>query len=497
MIYDGSENRFERLVRDLLASSGESGWLEFKENNSDPERIGKNISALANSAVLEGKPCGYIVWGVKDEDRTPVGTRFDPNTEKIGNEEIESWLVRKLKQQVYFRFSEGRFQGKRIVLLEIPRAKGRTVEFDGIAYIRIGSYTKKLRDAAADVESKLWSLLNEASFENDIAIAGITDEEVIKVLDYSAYFDLLDQSLPENRNGILSVLEADKLVRRNIAGGWDVTNGCAVLLAKNLYDFPALRRKVLRIIQYKGTAKLNALVEREMSCGYASGFNDIIDYISVLSPAHEVFESPLRRTVSMFPDMAIRELVANMLVHQDFHITDTPLMVEIFEDRIEFTNPGSPLIDTQRFIDHPPRSRNEDTASLMRRFGICEERGSGIDKVVDLIEAFQLPAPLFEDGEEFTRVVLFAHKPLSAMDKTERVRACYWHACLRHHLRKPVNNASLRERFGIQKNNAAKVSRIVNEAIEEGYIAVANPEVGKKGRRYLPIWAVNKQEFQN
>jgi predicted HTH transcriptional regulator len=45
--------------------------------------------------------------------------------------------------------------------------------------------------------------------------------------------------------------------------------------------------------------------------------------------------------------------------------------------------------------DTPPRSRNESLASLMRRFRICEERGSGIDKVVFLVELYQLPAPLF------------------------------------------------------------------------------------------------------
>ncbi len=54
-------------------------------------------------------------------------------------------------------------------------------------------------------------------------------------------------------------------------------------------------------------------------------------------------------------------------------------MVEIFDDRIEITNPGEPLVDTQRFIDTPPKSRNETLASMMRRFRICEERGSGID----------------------------------------------------------------------------------------------------------------------
>ena len=98
----------------------------------------------------------------------------------------------------------------------------------------------------------------------------------------------------------------------------------------------------------------------------------------------------------MFPELAVRELVANALIHQDFFVTGAGPMVEIFDDRIEITNPGEPLVDTQRFVDTPPRSRNEALASLMRRFRICEERGSGIDKVVLQVELFQLPAPLFE-----------------------------------------------------------------------------------------------------
>ena len=63
----------------------------------------------------------------------------------------------------------------------------------------------------------------------------------------------------------------------------------------------------------------------------------------------------------------------------------------------------------------------------MRRFRICEERGSGIDKVVHEVEFYQLPAPLFEVPDGFTRTVLFAHKDLNAMDKAEKVRACYLH----------------------------------------------------------------------
>ena len=117
----------------------------------------------------------------------------------------------------------------------------------------------------------------------------------------------------------------------------------------------------------------------------------------------------------MYPILAVRELAANALIHQDFAITGTGPMIEIFDDRMEITNPGKPLVSTDRFLDTAPRSRNEALASFMRRAGICEERGSGIDKVVFETELHQLPAPFFEMAENATRAVLFAHKELREM----------------------------------------------------------------------------------
>jgi len=164
-------------------------------------------------------------------------------------------------------------------------------------------------------------------------------------------------------------------------------------------------------------------------------------------------------------------------------------MVEIFDDRIEITNPGEPLVDPQRFVDTPPKSRNEPLASLMRRFRICEERGSGIDKVVFQVELFQLPAPLFEVPEGFTRTILFAHKALSAMDKDDRVRACYLHACLKYVTRGFLTNASLRERFGVEEKNKAAVSRYIREAVETGMIKPFDEGAARKLMKYVPFWA--------
>jgi predicted HTH transcriptional regulator len=164
-------------------------------------------------------------------------------------------------------------------------------------------------------------------------------------------------------------------------------------------------------------------------------------------------------------------------------------MVEIFKSRMEITNPGLPLVQTDRFLDSPPRSRNEALASFMRRIGVCEERGSGVDKVVSQTELYQLPAPLFETTAEHTRAVLFAHREFRDMDKADRIRACYLHACLRYVQRDDMTNTTLRERFGIDEKNSSMVSRIIKDAIKAGLIRCHDETVGSRARKYLPRWA--------
>lgn len=321
-----------------------------------------------------------------------------------------------------------------------------------------------------------------------------TGDDVLRLLDYPAYFDLLELPLPAGRQGILEALADDRLIRRSDTGDWDVTNLGAVLFAKRLDWFHGLRRRAVRVVQYRGNGQTETLKEQEGAKDYACGFKGLIGYIHGLLPANEVIEQALRRNVPMFPELAVRELVANALIHQDFFVTGTGPMVEIFDDRIEITNPGEPLVDTQRFVDTPPRSRNEALASLMRRFRICEERGSGIDKVVFQVELFQLPAPLFESPEGFTRTVLFAHKPLSAMEKADRVRACYLHACLCYVTRKEMTNSTLRARLGVEEQNRSTVSRLIREAVEAGAIVPADPDAAPKLMRYLPFWAGARAE---
>lgn len=474
-------------VRELLALSAETEWLELKHNNADPQQIGEYLSALANAAALGGKAFAYLLWGVDDATHAVLGTDFQPRTTKVGNEELESWLLRQLEPKINFRFVEVVLAEGRVVLLEIDRAARHPVRFSGQEYVRIGSYKKRLKDFP-EKERALWRIFDSIPFEDMPALEKADADDVLRLLDYPAYFDLLGRPLPDNREGILQALAAEELIESTDGGRWTIRNLGAILFAKRLADFSTLRRKAVRVIAYTGTSRVETIREQEGTRGYAAGFEGLIGFVNGLLPSNEVIGQALRRTVPVYPELAIRELVANALIHQDFFATGTGPMVEIFSDRMEITNPGLPLVEPQRFLDNPPRSRNEALASLMRRVGICEERGSGVDKAVLQTEIYQLPAPAFETVGEYTRSTLFTPRPLMKMELADRIRACYLHACLRYVQREFMTNTSLRERFGIDAANSAMASRLIKEAVTAKVIRPYDENAGRKYMKYLPIW---------
>jgi predicted HTH transcriptional regulator len=125
----------------------------------------------------------------------------------------------------------------------------------------------------------------------------------------------------------------------------------------------------------------------------------------------------------------------------------------------------------------------------MRQLNICEERGSGFDKVVFECEFYQLPAPEIVIGDNYTRVILFAPLTLRQMDKQAKIRACYLHACLKYVSGELMTNQSLRGRFGIDEKNYPMASRIIADTIERGLVRDYDPESkSRKYAKYVPFW---------
>lgn len=479
--------RLVDLVNDLLAR-GEVAWVEFKHNNSDPDRIGILVSAISNAARLAGQQTGYILWGVNDINNSVVGTTVDLDALRIGNQVFSLWLANKLSPSPALQFHVIQHPSGRVVLMEIPAATSAPIAFDGIAYFRMGSATPKLTDHPEHYQALL-AALRPYAWEHGIALQYITSDDVLNFLDYTQYFRLTKQPLPDNRVGILERLKAEKLITEDVGGKWNITNLGAILFAADLEKISqSLARKGVRFISYDGNNKAATVTHRhDGKKGYAAGFEGLISFINGLLPKNEHIGQAFRTEHPLFPELAIRELVANALIHQDMTITGAGPQIEMFKDRIEITNPGAPLVTPDRMIDLPPRSRNEAVASLMRRMGLCEEQGSGLDKVVAQAEFFQLPAPLLRTSDGAFQAILYGPRTFAQMTTDERVRACYYHAVLKFISGERMTNTTLRERFGIAEHNKAQASEVLAQARRARLIKPADAARPRSG--YVPIWA--------
>lgn len=462
-------------INALLTIRSESEHLEFKkaENHYEFEELVDYCVALAN----EGG--GRIILGITDRPpRTVVGTKAF---------EIPERTVAGIHDRLHLKvtFDEVAHPDGRVLVFHVPsRPKGGAIQYKGRYLMRAG---EELVPMSPDQLKKIFAE-DGPEWILQPALKDCDNGMVVQLLDTQSYFDLLHLPYPATREGVLERLAGSHLIER--AGDlWNITNLGAILFAKKLGDFDSLARKAPRVIVYEGKNKLKTKTDQVGTKGYAVGFQGLVEFVNGLVPTNEVIEQALRRELKMFPEIAVRELVANALIHQDFAETGASVMIELYDDRIEISNPGLPFISPDRFIDEY-QSRNERLADLMRRLGICEEKGSGVDKVVQAAEVYQLPAPDFRVGERRTSVVLFAHQELEKMDRNDRIRACYQHCCLRYVTNEPMTNQSLRERFKLPESKVATASQIIAATVDVGKIKATDPtQASTRYRSYLPFWA--------
>ncbi|MDR1895548.1 MAG: putative DNA binding domain-containing protein [Prevotellaceae bacterium] len=470
------------LENSLCPIPVELNEIDWKsELSSKTDRLAQHLCAFANQ---EGG--GFLVYGVND-DTTMFSVskeQADEIIRKLGN------IARNnLMQPLILEHATVDFNGNSLLFIHIPE------NVEKPAYIRGGtiydSYSRSVGQTVKMNHQEVKQLIAESQgllFHEQTALSNATTDEVLRLLDYNCYFRLTNRNVPESKTAILEALTNEKFVTGQ-GENWKITNLGALLFAHDLAKFKRLEFKTLRIILYKDKNRLEAHPELNFKEGYACGFEHFIQFIMERTSV-EVIDKALRVTEKSYPERSVREILANALIHQNLWQNGMYVMVEIFSDRMEITNPGIPLVDVIRFIDTPPQSRNEKIAILMRLFEICEQRGSGIDRAVKAIEDALLPAPEFIKGDNYTKVFIYSKKTFSQMTKEDRIRACYQHCCLKYMEKAQMTNQSFRERMGIEEENASMVSRIIKDAVNSGLIKGFNPDsTSKKHAKYIPFWA--------
>lgn len=476
------------LNQSLVPVSQELNKLDWKISLSeDRKRLAEHSSAMANQSGG-----GYFVFGI-----SPLGEKVGLDQESItdiiahmGNvvrEGLEP--VCRMDHRILEDYSA---EKNKVVLLaiRIEESPEKPVHLRGQplekSFIRSGGQTRKMD--GSEIRHALLSTKSQRLEE--LPIHSSNPQEVLQSIDLKPVCERLNIPYPQDPKRLEETLidlrfavRVGQIVQPTFLG--------IIVACRDFAQIQGCERFAIRITQYRGLHKLFALKEQIYSQGYVHSFDRIIEDVINILPHSEVIEKATRKQLPLYPMVALRELIANAAIHRDYSRTDSYVHIEIYDDRIEITSPGSllPDMDVDRLINQQPRARNEILADRMRGLGFCEERGSGLDRATFALEDYGLPAARFINQPDCFKAVLYAPKEYKKMTQEERLRTVYQHTCLHYEMQQDVTNASLRGRLKLAQSQSQLVSKLIKQGIAAHLIKIANPGTSPRYIRYIPYWA--------
>jgi ATP-dependent DNA helicase RecG len=233
------------------------------------------------------------------------------------------------------------------------------------------------------------------------------DELVCTKFNYKQHFDppKLDKLLL--LSGISKLLDNQTmLVNLDVAekqeGRIMVNNTGALFFSKKLSDI--YFHTAVTCALYKGTEKVQVLDRRDFNDDLISSIEGAMVFLKQYIPVrYEMTGSTRRKEIPEIPYDALREALINAVVHRDYFEKGANVMVEMFDDRIEITNPGG-LVKGLKPADFGKKSalRNPTIASLLHHANYIEKMGTGISKIRKLMKEAKLSPPKFAFNTFFT-----------------------------------------------------------------------------------------------
>lgn len=319
------------LLRELCRKESEKPWLEFKQNQNDPEEIGEYISALSNGACVDNKQFGYLVWGIENDTHRIVGTKFKISKAKKGNQDLELWLRTLLYPRVHFEIFEFDYEGKWITLLKIPAAVNEPTNFQKKPFIRINSQKTDLRNHA--------SLVRKIYNSQEDWTAKICKDASFKDLD-SAAIDIARGKYTEkqvrHKNEIGEWDDATLLDKMKITINGEITHAAIILLGK-----PEAERFLLpAVAQITWKLDTEEKAYEHFHPPFLLSTSGVLKQIRNIR--YKIFPDTqlVAAEVMKYEPRVILEALHNCIAHQDYHLNSRIIVTEKTEKLI-FFNAGS------------------------------------------------------------------------------------------------------------------------------------------------------------
>lgn len=382
-------------LAELVRLPAETEWVEFKHNNEEPQEVGEYLSAISNGAALHDQPIGYIVWGIENGTHRVVGTSFRPKKAKKGNEELENWLLRLLSPRIDFTIHEFEVNGAPVVMFAVQAAKSQPVDFSGEAFIRVGSYKKKLKDFP-EKERYLWQLRSREDWSGQVV-----EQASVADLDPEALAFARRQFREKHPNQLAEIDDWDDATFLSkakvfIAGRATRT---ALLLLGRPESSHLLAPAQPRITWVLKDAKSEEKDYQHFDAPLILASEKVLQKIRNLTIRHLPSGTLFPHEVTQYDPWVIRETLHNCIAHQDYSMGGRINVVET-PDSLLFTNRGSFIpgsVEAMIQSDAPPEVyRNAFLAQAMVNLNMIDTIGSGIKRMFRRQKERSFPMPDFD-----------------------------------------------------------------------------------------------------
>lgn len=387
----------QRKLDEILRLPAETEWVEFKHNNENPQEIGEYLSAISNGAALHGKHTGYVVWGVEDGTHAVVGTSFRPKLATKGNENLESWLLHQLNPRIDFGIHEFERGGAHVVLFAVQAANSTPVRFGGEAYVRVGSYKKKLKDFP-EKERRLWQILSESPEDWSAQIAeGATVDD----LDPGALAFARTQYGQKHSGQAADLAGWDAVTFLNkaklcIAGR--ITRTAVLLLGRpeSAHLVSPAQPRITWVLRDEQKREKDY---RHFDPPLMLAGDQLLQRIRNLTIRQLPSGTLFPHEVTQYDPWVVRETLHNCIAHQDYAMGGRINVVET-PDTLLFTNLGAFIPGTVEEMiqsDAPPEVyRNPFLAQAMVNLNMIDTIGSGIKRMFTRQRERSFPMPDYE-----------------------------------------------------------------------------------------------------
>ena len=345
---------------------GEGRQVELTRGLGDGAKVCKAICAFANT---EG---GVIVLGV-DNERRIVGVR--EGTEAV-QERLTKFLDTGCSSPVSARIGRHDDTNGWVHWVEVPRQRGfEPLRYDGRAWIRRG------RSTVEPSPTELQELYNAFGYfiteERSIQAADIAHIDLQKFRTYLSAqgLNIEDSPQPDNESDL-----KNRGVLAEIGGEMRTTLYGILAFGKDPQRYPQTSSFWVQGVAYEGEDRASRVLQvAEAKGSVDEQVNRAVGWFDGLG-RFESYGKLLREDRRLLPHSAIREALVNAVVHRDYAIIGSNVLLEVFAQHVDVTSPGA--LPNHMDVGHVlngahPRSRNELLANFMLVRGFMEKRGRG------------------------------------------------------------------------------------------------------------------------